>query len=59
MKDVKTPLGNDWNETRPAVFQRKSYSLEQVRRLDRRPDDLIRAALGKASKVQDGKSIKR
>jgi hypothetical protein len=52
-------LGNDWREIRPAVFERKGYTAEQKSRLDRRPDDLIRSALGAAAKIRDEKNNKR
>jgi hypothetical protein len=50
MTDQKlSRLSTEWNEIEPAVFERKGYSVEQTKRLDRRPDDLIRSALGAAT----------
>lgn len=52
-------LTTDWNEIRPAVFELKKYSIEQAKRLDRRPDELIRSAVSAAKKVRDEKNNKR
>ncbi|UPT96470.1 hypothetical protein J4G48_0046990 [Bradyrhizobium barranii subsp. apii] len=52
-------LSGDWKEIKPAVFELKGYSSKQIERLDRRPTDLIKRALGSSAKVQDDKVKKR
>jgi hypothetical protein len=60
MTDQKrSRLSTEWNEIEPAVFERKGYSVEQTKQLDRRPDDLIRSALGAATKIRDEKNNRR
>jgi hypothetical protein len=60
MTDQKrSRLSTEWNEIEPAVFERKGYSVEQTKQLDRRPDDLIRSALGTATKIRDEKNNRR
>jgi hypothetical protein len=57
MTDPKlSRLSTEWNEIEPAVFERKGYSAEQTKRLDQRPNDLIRSALGAAKKIRDEKN---
>jgi hypothetical protein len=52
-------LSTEWNEVEPAVFELKDYSVEQITRLDQRPNDLIRSALGAAKKIRDEKNNRR
>jgi hypothetical protein len=61
MTDTKISLrlSTEWNEIKPAVFERKSYSAEQTKRLDQRPNDLIRSALGASAKIRDEKNNRR
>jgi len=60
MTETKPPrLSAEWHEIRPAVFERKGYTAEQAKQLDRRPDDLIRSALGAAAKIRNEKNNKR
>jgi hypothetical protein len=60
MTDPKlSRLNADWNEIEPAVFERKGYSAEQTKRLDQRPNDLIRSALAAAKKIHDEKNNRR
>jgi hypothetical protein len=59
MKDRKVSrLSVDWEEVKPAVFELKGYSSEQIARLDRRPTDLIKSALS-STKASDDKAKKR
>jgi len=52
MNDPKpSRLSTEWNEIKPAVYELKGYSVEQTRRLDQRPNDLIRSALDAAQKI--------
>ena len=54
MADIKASrLSAEWHEIRPAVFERKGYTAEQTKQLDRRPDDLIRSALDAAAKIRE------
>jgi hypothetical protein len=60
MKDRKVSrLNTGWEEVRPAVFELRGYSVEQEKRLDRRPDELIRSAVAAAKKVRDEKNNKQ
>ena len=60
MTDPKlSRLRTEWTEIEPAVFERKGYSEEQTKRLDRRPNDLIRSALSATKNVRDDKNNKR
>jgi hypothetical protein len=60
MTDSKpSRLSTEWNEVEPAVFERKGYSVEQIKRLDQRPNDLIRSALGAVARIRDEKNNKR
>jgi hypothetical protein len=60
MTDPKpSRLRTEWTEIEPAVFERKGYSAEQTKRLDRRPNDLIRSALSTTNKVRDDKNNRR
>jgi hypothetical protein len=60
MTNVKASrLSTEWQEIKPAVFERKGFTAEQTKQLDRRPDDLIRSALGAVAKVRDENSNKR
>jgi hypothetical protein len=56
MNDQKTTrLTTEWKEIEPAIFERKSFSLEEAERLNQRPNDLIRSALRAATKSPDDK----
>jgi hypothetical protein len=60
MTDPKlSRLSTEWTEIEPAVFERKGYSAEQIKRLDQRPNELIRSALGGVAKIRDEKSNER
>jgi hypothetical protein len=54
MNDPKTPrFETEWIEIAPAVFERKGFSTDEVEKLNRRPNDLIRSAIVAAMQSGD------
>ena len=60
MTDPKpSRLRSEWKEIEPAVFERKGYSAEQRKRLDERPNELIKSALRSATTNRNDKNNRR